>query len=152
MYYNTTTGAGISDTELVDMHDDMLDELYPMITMGTLSWSPAYVLRNLDPIAHRISVSEYIGQLVDDGELTDTPPTADGSVCTDCLIAIANGDTSGISDVDTWSAAVDATDACESGAYSVVITGDESYFSSSRCDYCSDPLAGDRVDVQFIAN
>jgi hypothetical protein len=154
MYYDTTTGAEISDDDLAAMHDDLIDELYPVVTIGIYQWSPAYVLRTMDPVAYRVSVIEYADQLIEDDQITETPwhTQSDGSVCVDCLMAIANSDTSGISDVDKWAAAVDATDATENGRYRVVVTGDESYFSSSRCDYCSDPLAGDRIDVVFIAD
>lgn len=152
MYYDTTTGAAISDDDLAAMHDDLIDELYPLVTIGIYQWPAADVLKRMDPVAYRVSVIEYADQVIQDGQITETPPTADGSVCVDCLIAIANGDTSGISDVDKWAAAVESTNATEDGRYRVVVTGDESYFSSSRCDYCSDPLAGDRIDVVFIAN
>lgn len=152
MYYNADTGAEISDEDLAAMHDDLIDELYPVVTIGIYQWPAADVLKRMDPVAYRCSVIEYADQLHQDGQITETPPTADGSVCVDCLMVIANGDTSGISDVDKWSAAVESTNATENGRYRVVVTGDESYFSSSRCDYCSDPLAGDRIDVEFIAS
>lgn len=149
MYYDTTTGAQISDDDLAGMHDDLIDELYPVVTIGIYTWVAADVLKRMDPVAYRVSIIEYADQLIGDGQITETPCH---SVCIDCLMAIANADTSGISDVDKWAAAVDATDATEDGRYRVVVTGDESYFSSSRCDFCSDSLAGDRIDVLFIAN
>jgi hypothetical protein len=154
MYYNAETGVEISDDDMAAMHDDLIDELYPLVTIGIYQWSPASVLKRMDPVAYHISVIEYADQLHQDGQITETPchTTADGSVCVDCLMAIANGDTSGISDVDKWAAAVESTNATENGRYRVVVSGDgESYFSSSRCDYCSDPLAGDRIDVEFVA-
>lgn len=83
--------------------------------------------------------------------MTNSHEHIPGSVCVDCLMAIANGDTSGIEDLGAWSAAVDATNATENGRYDVLPVGDETYFSSSRCDYCSGTLAGDRHDVVFIA-
>ena len=154
MYYNTTTGAEISDDDLAAMHDDLINELYPLVTIGIYQWPAADVLKRMDPVAYRVSVIEYADQLIEDDQITETPchTQSDGSVCVDCLMAIANGDTSGISDVDKWAAAVDSTNATEDGRYRVVVTGAESYFSSSRCDYCSDPLAGDRIDVEFIAS
>jgi hypothetical protein len=152
MYYNAETGAPITDDDLATMHDDLIDELYPVVTIGIYQWAPADVLKRMDPVAYRISVIEYADQLHQDGQITETPVTADGSVCVDCLMAIANDDTSGISDVDKWAAAVESTNATENGRYRVVVSGDESYFSSSRCDYCSDPLAGDRIDVEFVAS
>lgn len=151
-YYSTDTGFLITDDELAAMHDDLIDELYPVVTIGIYQWPAADVLKRMDPVAYRVSVIEYADQLHQDGQIAETPPTADGSVCVDCLMAITLGDTSGISDVDKWAAAVESTNATENGRYRVSVTGDESYFSSSRCDLCSDPLAGDRIDVVFIAN
>lgn len=150
-YYSTDTGALVTDEDLAGMHDDLIDELYPLVTIGIFQWPAADVLKRMDPVAYRVSVIEYVDQVVEDGQITESVPTAPGSVCVDCLMAIANADTSGIEDVNRWAAAVDATDATESGRYRVVVTGEESYFSSSRCDYCSDPLAGDRINVEFIA-
>lgn len=51
-----------------NLYCEMLDECYPMIEMGCLSWYPSYVMMNLDPIAFRCGVSEYTDGLVQDGE------------------------------------------------------------------------------------
>jgi hypothetical protein len=77
----------------------------------------------------------------------------DGSVCVDCVMVIANGDTSGISDVGAWEAGVAALDACEGGRFTVVLACDdqcEGWFSHSRCDYCGSTLGGERHPVNFI--
>lgn len=70
-----------------------------------------------------------------------------GDVCTDCAMAITNGDTSGISDYDAWSARVDSVD---NSGYRVVVTSYETHFSKSWCDYCHTQFAGDRHDVVFV--
>lgn len=49
--------------QLEEMHDEMLDEVYPLIVIGTLSFYPSQVLANCDPIAYSISVDEYAGFL-----------------------------------------------------------------------------------------
>lgn len=151
-YYSASTGAIITDDDLAKMHDELIDELYPLVTIGIYRWAPADVLKQMDPVAYRVSVIEYVDQVFEDGQITETAPTAPGSICVDCLMHVANSDQSGIANVDKWAAAVDATDATESGRYRVVVTGDETYFSSSRCDFCSDPLAGARIDVEFVAS
>ena len=46
----------------------MLDDCYEEITLGNLSWSPSYVMKELDPTAFSCGVSEYIDGLVEDGE------------------------------------------------------------------------------------
>lgn len=151
-YYDATTGAAISDDDLAAMHDDLIDDLYPVVTIGIYQWAASDVLKRMDPVAYRVSVIEYADQLIKDGRITDTPPVdPDGAVCTDCLMAIANADTSGIADIDAWSAGVDATDATDGGRYDVVPVGDETHFGTSSCDYCGTSLHGDRHDVVFIA-
>lgn len=51
-----------------NLYSEMLDECYSMIEIGCLSWYPSYIVMNLDPIAFRCGVSEYIDGLVQDGE------------------------------------------------------------------------------------
>jgi hypothetical protein len=41
------------------LFDEMLDECYPAIKIGTLEYSPSHVLKKVDPIAYRIGLSEY---------------------------------------------------------------------------------------------
>ena len=84
-------------------------------------------------------------------DIDDDDDRITGSVCVDCRMAIANGDTSGIDDYATWSAGVDAVDATDGGRYQVVPVGDETYFGRGSCDYCGSTLAGDRHDVEFIS-
>ena len=40
-------------------YDNMLDECYPEVCMGSLSWSPSYVLKELDPIAYNCGFSDF---------------------------------------------------------------------------------------------
>jgi len=54
------------DTE--ELFEQMLDDCYEEITLGNLSWSPSYVMKELDPTAFSCGVSEYIDGLVEDGE------------------------------------------------------------------------------------
>jgi hypothetical protein len=46
--------------ELETMHDEMLDEIYPIIKIGNLTFYPSNVLATCDPIAYELSVDEYI--------------------------------------------------------------------------------------------
>jgi hypothetical protein len=48
-----------TEDELEEMHDEMLDESYPEIKIGSLTFYPSQVLANCDPIAYQISVNEY---------------------------------------------------------------------------------------------
>jgi hypothetical protein len=78
--------------------------------------------------------------------------TITGSVCIDCLLVIANGDTSGIEDLAAWESAVLQANSTEDGRYTIVPVADETHFSTSMCDNCRTTLAGDRHDVVFIDN
>lgn len=40
--------------------DEMLDECYPLVQIGTLTFYPSDILYNCDPIAYQIGVSEMI--------------------------------------------------------------------------------------------
>ena len=52
-----------------ELFDEMLDECYPEITIGCCSWSPSDVMKELDPTAYRIGVSENADSLVQDDQL-----------------------------------------------------------------------------------
>ena len=42
-----------------EMFDEMLDECYPVVKIGELTFYPSQILKECDPIAYRIGVSEY---------------------------------------------------------------------------------------------
>lgn len=78
-----------------------------------------------------------------------------GLACTDCIMVIANADTSGILDLEAWEQRVTAHNATDSGAWHIVPDledTDESHFCSSPCDYCGGHLAGDRYRIAFLGN
>jgi hypothetical protein len=75
-----------------------------------------------------------------------------GYACADCIIVIANADTSGITDVDAWQSAVDATDPTAGGRYVVVPGDDEIDFGTQRCRYCGTWDAGYRHEIAFLSN
>lgn len=76
----------------------------------------------------------------------------EGFACVDCTMIIANGDDSGIEDVEQHHQRI-----AEQGLYElgqVVMACDEDcegHFSSSRCDYCGSYLAGDRHPIAVLA-
>jgi hypothetical protein len=74
-----------------------------------------------------------------------------GYACADCIIVIANADTSGITDVDAWQSAVESTNATLDGKYVVVPGTDEIDFGTQRCLYCGTWLAGYRHEIAFLA-
>lgn len=58
----------LSDDDLREQYEEMLDEIYPEIKIGTLTFSPSRVLRELDETAYRIGLSEYEDSLLEDEE------------------------------------------------------------------------------------
>jgi len=56
----------LSDDDLREQYDEMLDEVYGEIKIGTLTFSPSRVLRELDETAYRIGLYEYEDSLLED--------------------------------------------------------------------------------------
>jgi hypothetical protein len=48
-----------SEMTIEDRFDEMLDECYPVFKIGEMTFYPSQILKNCDPIAYRIGVSEY---------------------------------------------------------------------------------------------
>jgi len=48
-----------SEMTIEDRFDEMLDECYPVFKIGELTFYPSQILKECDPIAYRIGVSEY---------------------------------------------------------------------------------------------
>lgn len=63
--------GNLTDEDIEAMHDDLLDEIYPPVTVGIYQWAPSRVLKVMDPVAYRISVIEYLDQLVEDGQIKE---------------------------------------------------------------------------------
>ena len=63
--------GNLTDNDLQEMHDDLIDEIYPPVTIGIYEWAPSRVLKVMDPVAYRISVVEYVDQLIEDGQLEE---------------------------------------------------------------------------------
>ena len=45
--------------EIKTMFDEMLDESYPVVEMGTLKFYPSQILRECDPIAYHESLLDF---------------------------------------------------------------------------------------------
>ncbi len=45
--------------ELEEMHDEMLDDVYPVFKIGSAEFYASQILANCNPILYDISVSEY---------------------------------------------------------------------------------------------
>lgn len=49
--------------EQEEMYDNFLNEFCPLVVIGALEYEPAYVLKNVDPIAYRIGMQEYLDSI-----------------------------------------------------------------------------------------
>ena len=52
-------------------HDDLLDSIYPDVTIGIYTWAPSRVLKMMDPVAYRVSVIEWVDQMLEDGQIVE---------------------------------------------------------------------------------
>ena len=50
----------ITEGEAIARYDEMLDECYPLVQIGTLSYSPSQVLKRVDPIAYQCDMSDWL--------------------------------------------------------------------------------------------
>ena len=55
----------IDPDDFADQFDESLDESIPEIEIGCLTYSPAYVLKNVDPVAYRCSLNDYVDSVFD---------------------------------------------------------------------------------------
>ena len=52
-------------TKIVEMYEESLNEQGP-ISIGTLEYDPAFVLKEVDPIAYREGLLDYANSLAED--------------------------------------------------------------------------------------
>jgi hypothetical protein len=57
-----------TETKEEEMFDEMLDECYPVVKIGYMEFYPSQILKNCDPIAYQIGLSEYMDSLEEDEE------------------------------------------------------------------------------------
>jgi hypothetical protein len=43
----------------------LLDEIYPVVKMGELTFYPSQILKSCDPVAYRIELTDYLDDLSD---------------------------------------------------------------------------------------
>ena len=65
-YVDAVTGSPVN---VEAEHDNLLDEIYPLVTIGIYQWSPARVLKMMNPVAYRVSVIEWVDQMLEDGQI-----------------------------------------------------------------------------------
>jgi len=58
----------VTELELEERFDEMLDESNEIIKIGTLTYLPSQVLKNVDPIAYRIGKYDFADMFLTDDE------------------------------------------------------------------------------------
>lgn len=82
-YYDAQDSHEVTDDELETRYDDMLDEVYGDVTVAGLEVATSRALRELDPIAYRVGLSDYVSDLLSDGLLVDELPETRCPACGD---------------------------------------------------------------------
>lgn len=54
--------------EIKTMFDEMLDESYPVVEMGTLKFYPSQILRECDPIAYNEALLDFEDAIMENKE------------------------------------------------------------------------------------
>lgn len=57
--------------DVEELYRDLLDECYPEIKFGELTYSPGMVLESVDPTAFKIGAREYADGMIEDGLLIE---------------------------------------------------------------------------------
>ncbi len=52
-----------------EMYEDLLDECYPEVRIGSSFFSPSRIIKELDPVCFNMGVTEHLDSLVEDGRL-----------------------------------------------------------------------------------
>ena len=65
------TAEYITEYELIDQYKDMLNECYPVVEIAGMTFEPATVIYECDPIAFRIGLHEYADSLTQDGYIVE---------------------------------------------------------------------------------
>jgi hypothetical protein len=61
----------VSEDTLEEWFDDALDECNGDITIGMLTFNPSHVLKQCDPVAYRIGLSEHADYLAEEGYIVE---------------------------------------------------------------------------------
>ena len=59
----------LTDSELHDMYDNMIDECSEPVRIGSLTYTPSDVLRTVDPVAYRCGFNDWLDSQCQDGQL-----------------------------------------------------------------------------------
>ena len=63
----TKTEPVLTEWEAMALYDDMLDECYPTYSINGMEYTASTILKECDPIAYRVTFSEYADELAQNG-------------------------------------------------------------------------------------
>ena len=58
----------ISEEYAPEIYDDYLDEMYPETTISGCNYATSHALKEIDPIAYRCGMSDYVNELFEEIE------------------------------------------------------------------------------------
>ena len=61
----------LSEYEAKANYDALLDESYPVVSLGFSEFYPSDILKNCDPIAYRCGFADYVDMLADEGTMVE---------------------------------------------------------------------------------
>lgn len=70
-YYLTEWDQRIEDFEVDGLYAETLDEIYPVVNVAGMEYSTSTVLREVDPIAFRCGVLDWVDSNLSDGIWTE---------------------------------------------------------------------------------
>ena len=57
----------LTESEAMESFDELLNDCHAEYTMGYLSFSPADILKTMDPVAYRCDFVDYVNSMAEDG-------------------------------------------------------------------------------------
>ena len=73
-YWDAETGEELDWDNLAERYRMILDDVYGEVDIAGMTFYSSSALEELDPIAFRCGVNDYIDSLMTDGEITDEEP------------------------------------------------------------------------------
>ena len=69
--YTDSDGTGLTDYDLHERYDDMLDEVFEDCPIAGLEYSTSRALKQVDPIAYRCGFNDWLDSEVQDGQVIE---------------------------------------------------------------------------------
>jgi len=73
-YWDASTGEALSDAELYERYDDMLDSTYPAYEIMGMTMTPSRILKEVDPTCYTGEFHNWTDWEEKEGNLTDEEP------------------------------------------------------------------------------